>query len=164
MVESWFTIPLPPNLVACLCECGHREPTYNWTTVICSTCQKGECSYWKPRRREKALLRELEWVRTAIRADDAVRARAKKIREKENHMAKVRAICKFRVASVEGDEENQTVKLHTLYREDDPEDTKFSKYTPWGNMEFGLSNPNLMGQFKVGDDFYITLESCDDVE
>ena len=75
-----------------------------------------------------------------------------------------KARCKFRVGSVvdsntdqDGNPTMQTIKLHAQYDENDPEDTRFAVATPWGSMEFGLSNPRLIGQFKTGDDYYLDL-------
>ena len=74
-----------------------------------------------------------------------------------------KARCKFRVASVTTDAASQhVVKMHTLYDENDPEDTRFSEATPWGSMEFGLTNPRLMGQFQPGQVYYVDLIPVDD--
>ena len=73
-----------------------------------------------------------------------------------------KARCKFRVASVSTDAATQhVVKMHTLYDESDPEDTKFAEATPWGS-EFGISNPNLIGRFKPGQVYYVDLIPVDD--
>ena len=53
---------------------------------------------------------------------------------------------------------DETIRLSAQYDENDPEDTKFSTETPNGSMEFRLSNPVLLGKFKPGMDFYVTLE------
>ena len=74
-----------------------------------------------------------------------------------------KARCKFRVSSVtrqvgaSADCDSETVKLHALYDPDDPEDTKFSRATPSGNLEFQLSNPNLLGTFRPGATYYLDL-------
>jgi hypothetical protein len=70
-----------------------------------------------------------------------------------------KARCKFTVTSVEGDDESDaTVRLEAQY---DPELTKedeaFSKFTPWGTMEFGIANPELKGFFKEGQAYYVDL-------
>ena len=70
------------------------------------------------------------------------------------------ARCKFSVEKITPSQynpEEEVISLSASYDPDDPEDTKFSKYTPWGSMEFGLSNPNLVGTFKLGDKFYVDL-------
>lgn len=74
-----------------------------------------------------------------------------------------KARCKFRVGSVERRPADQdVVKLHTLYDENDPEDTRFSEATPWGSMEMGISNPNLLGHFKPGQVYYVDLIPVED--
>ncbi len=67
-----------------------------------------------------------------------------------------RAICKFYCTGVEELEElagvdARTVRLTTHYDPNSAEDTSFSQFTPWGNMEFGVDNPALNGFFKPGE-------------
>ena len=71
----------------------------------------------------------------------------------------VLARCKFQVAEVTDQYggADQTIRMHTIYDENDPEDTKFSSATPWGKFEFGLSNPHLIGKFEVGQVYYLDL-------
>ena len=64
---------------------------------------------------------------------------------------------KMRVTSVKLDGYNETVKFDCLYEEDQPEDTKFSKTTPTGNMELAISNPKLAGKFQPGQSYYVDL-------
>lgn len=70
-----------------------------------------------------------------------------------------KARCKFTVETVEGEAGAQkTVKMRTQY--DEPltkEDEAFSKYTPWGEMSFGVDNPALEGFFQPGKDYYIDI-------
>ena len=71
-----------------------------------------------------------------------------------------KTVCKFTVTAVETAEYNageEIITMSPLYDESDPEDTKFSKYTPWGNLNFGLSNPNLVGKFEVGQVYHLHL-------
>ena len=35
------------------------------------------------------------------------------------------------------------------------EDNSFARWTPMGKLEMTVNNPNLIGQFKEGDEFYI---------
>ena len=49
------------------------------------------------------------------------------------------------------------VTLHTMYDHNDPEDTKFSRYTPVGQMSFNVSNPNVLDMFVEGRAFYVDL-------
>lgn len=65
---------------------------------------------------------------------------------------KVRA--KLRCISIEGEH----VKFQCQYdSENSPEDNSFSKYTPWGNAEFGISNPDALSKFEVGKDYYFDM-------
>lgn len=79
-----------------------------------------------------------------------------------------KASCKFRVTSVEKTRapegrdkelyyENDHIRLAPMYDENDPEDTKFSKATPSGSFEAQISNPALLDQFQVGEDYYLDL-------
>ena len=64
---------------------------------------------------------------------------------------------KMKVASVTLDGYAETVKFNCLYDASDPEDTKFSKATPSGEMTLQISNPNLAGKFSPGQSFYVDL-------
>ena len=68
-----------------------------------------------------------------------------------------KAVCKFEVTSVEPLYGDEKITLSTVYDPEDPEDTKFSAATPWGELTFGLSNPNLVGRFEVGQVYYLHL-------
>lgn len=79
-------------------------------------------------------------------------------------MSKTR--CKFKVTRVEqvksydGQEVSfENVRLDAAYSEN-PEDRQFSYATPCGHMEFTVSNPNVIGRFKAGDDYYLDLTPC----
>ena len=76
-----------------------------------------------------------------------------------------KAVCKFQVRSVDPVGYNsgeEIITLATVYDEDDPEDTKFSSATPWGELKFGLSNPHLVGQFEVGQVYHLHLVPIED--
>ena len=68
-----------------------------------------------------------------------------------------RARCKFRITSVEKFEQSETIHLQAQYDPNDPEDTKFSEATPWGEFKAGISNPRLIGMFVLGDVYYVDL-------
>ena len=78
-----------------------------------------------------------------------------------------RARCKFTVNTAEGTPgtpgqyDEQKVVMYTQYDENDPEDTKFSAATPWGTLEFGISNPNLAGFFEPGKTYYVDITPVD---
>ena len=64
---------------------------------------------------------------------------------------------KMRVTSVTLDGYSENVRFICQYDENDPEDTKFAKSTPSGNMTLDISNPNLAGKFSPGQSFYVDL-------
>lgn len=35
------------------------------------------------------------------------------------------------------------------------ENKSFAKWTPWGKLELGISNPALVGTFNTGDEFIV---------
>lgn len=48
----------------------------------------------------------------------------------------------------------------TVYETDetksaDPEDVRFTKATPWGEIMLGIDNPAAMDQFEVGKQYYV---------
>lgn len=54
--------------------------------------------------------------------------------------------------------EGEHVKFSCHYdAENTPEDNSFSKYTPWGNAEFGITNPDAMELFAVGKKYYFDI-------
>ena len=73
----------------------------------------------------------------------------------------MKARCKFTVTKVQNldwnDYPEKEVTLHTMYDSNDPEDTKFSRYTPVGQMSFNVSNPNVLDMFVEGRAFYVDL-------
>ena len=70
----------------------------------------------------------------------------------------MKARCKFTVKSVSWEGQgHEKIALIALYDPDSSEDTRFSLYTPWGDMQFGLTNPDLVGTFKPGDVYYVDL-------
>ena len=77
----------------------------------------------------------------------------------------VTARCLFTVDSIEptGDGGKKVI-LRAQYDPNDPEDTKFSKYTPWGTLETEISNPSVTDMFKLGRKFYLDLTPVEDVE
>lgn len=56
--------------------------------------------------------------------------------------------------------EGNAVKFHTVYETDeqkgaDPENVRFTKATPWGNISLGIDNPVALEQFAVGKSYYV---------
>lgn len=74
-----------------------------------------------------------------------------------------RAVCKFTLRSLKDyGNDNKEVELCTRYDSALPEDQKFSKFTPSGEMKFALQNPALDGFFKPGETYLITIEPAPD--
>jgi hypothetical protein len=73
------------------------------------------------------------------------------------HVGKAR--CKFRCDSVEPQgADTVKVTLGTHYDSElAKEDEAFSKYTPWGSMSFGVTNPALEGFFEPGKQYYVDI-------
>ena len=75
------------------------------------------------------------------------------------------ARCKIKVREVKqtepefgtNDQPAETIKMSVEYDDNDPEDTKFSASTPWGEFNFKLTNPALLGQFKPGQSYWLDL-------
>ena len=55
-------------------------------------------------------------------------------------------------------ESTEKIYFHCEYDPDSPEDRKFSRATPSGNMMLQISNPALLEQFARGQKFRIKLE------
>ena len=64
---------------------------------------------------------------------------------------------KMQVQSVESLFDGEKIKFGCSYDPDNPEDTAFSQYTPSGEMELYITNPNLVGKFPAGSFVYVDL-------
>jgi len=53
---------------------------------------------------------------------------------------------------------SKTVLLAARYDRSLPHDRTFNQATPWGEMKFGLQNPQLDGFFKPGKKYLIRIE------
>ena len=72
------------------------------------------------------------------------------------------ARCKFTITKVEPTLYANTpgeveVTMNTMYDPDDPEDTRFSIYTPMGTLKFVVNNPNVVPEMVKGRAFYVDL-------
>lgn len=61
--------------------------------------------------------------------------------------------------------EGNAVKFRTVYETDeaknaDPENVRFTKATPWGEIRLGIDNPAALGQFQPGSDYYVDFTPC----
>jgi len=64
---------------------------------------------------------------------------------------------KFRLSGVTyyPDTTAQTLKFQVHYDPSIPEDQKFTKYTPTGQIEMHVDNPTAQQMFKVGEYYYV---------
>lgn len=56
--------------------------------------------------------------------------------------------------------DGNAVEFSTVYETDDqkgadPENVRFTKATPWGNIRLGIDNPAALSQFEVGKQYYV---------
>ena len=77
------------------------------------------------------------------------------------------ARCKFTITKVEPTSYQNApgeveVTLDTKYDPNDPEDTKFSLFTPTGDMSFVVNNPNVVPHMVEGRVFYVDLTPVED--
>lgn len=73
-------------------------------------------------------------------------------------MSKLRA--KFTCNTIE---EGGLVKLSAVYGTDDKdneENNEFSKYTPYGELEMQVDNPNADGFFEEGEEYYLDFQKA----
>lgn len=70
-----------------------------------------------------------------------------------------RTRCKFVCESAEKVGQQTTVRMRAQYESPNsvPEDQQFTKYTPWGTLEFGVENPALDGFFQPGKAYYLDI-------
>ena len=55
----------------------------------------------------------------------------------------------------------QNIRLAAQYDPSIPEDKRFMEATPTGELKFYVSNPTVVDSFKIGENYYIDLTSCD---
>lgn len=56
--------------------------------------------------------------------------------------------------------EGNEVRFSTVYETDDqknadPENVRFTKATPWGEIRLGIDNPVAFDRFEVGKQYYV---------
>lgn len=66
---------------------------------------------------------------------------------------------KFRVVSITDNGPNAAkgVRLQTQYDQSIPEDQRFQKATPFGDLNMNIDNPAALAQLEVGKSFYLDL-------
>ena len=55
----------------------------------------------------------------------------------------------------------QNVRLAAQYDSSNPEDVSFAEATPSGELKIYVSNPVVIGSFKVGKNYYLDLIPCE---
>ena len=63
----------------------------------------------------------------------------------------------FRCQSIE----SQTVKFTAAI---DDANKNWSQYTPWGEITMGITNPDALKQFKVGEHYYLDFSPAPAIE
>lgn len=68
---------------------------------------------------------------------------------------------KMRVAEVGVFSNSEQLRFSAVSKSDgypsdgSDEDNTFARWTPFGELSLGITNPDLLGKFKVGDTFYL---------
>lgn len=62
---------------------------------------------------------------------------------------------KFRVTSVEDFGQSKTVKLNAVCADEVPENQRYHRYTPYGELKMTIDNPGASDQFKPGVEWYL---------
>lgn len=68
---------------------------------------------------------------------------------------------KFKVQSVTDYGQVQQVKLTAVTDDGIPENQRYHKYTPSGEMMLSIDNPSASEQFKPGKSFYVDFTSAE---
>lgn len=79
-------------------------------------------------------------------------------------MPRMRA--KFIVMGVETFENGETLSLSAVGAEHygpngENENNDFARYTPFGELQMTVSNPNLLGKIKVGEYYYLDFTKAE---
>ena len=65
---------------------------------------------------------------------------------------------KFRCHFIQKSDDNQSQTIHmSPVTADTPENKTWSKYTPGGLLQMHISNPDALGQFEQGKEYYIDI-------
>lgn len=74
-------------------------------------------------------------------------------------------VCKFECTDVKDSSSpglpSATVTLEARYCPEVPDDVRFSKYTPWGTLKVGISNPDAIPMFKVGGKYHVHISQIE---
>jgi hypothetical protein len=78
----------------------------------------------------------------------------------------MRMRAKFRITKIEKSETSESLTMNAVYADKyGPdgvnEDNDFARWTPWGELKMGITNPNLLGVFNEGDKVYIDFTKAE---
>lgn len=73
---------------------------------------------------------------------------------------------KFVVSAItdQGPHSPKVVKLAPQYDMSIPEDRRFQKATPWGEINLHIDNPAAVAQLKIGQGYYVDLTPIEPVQ
>jgi hypothetical protein len=74
-------------------------------------------------------------------------------------MANMQAKLKVQYTTPTGDDSE--VLVMSPVTDDSEENKSFAKWTPWGKLELGISNPELVGTFYPGDEYVVTFHKVE---
>lgn len=66
---------------------------------------------------------------------------------------------KFKVVEKTITEQGEKIKLQPV-TSGSPENERFYKWTPYGEIVLGTVNPDAASQFEVGKDYYVTFDKA----
>ena len=67
---------------------------------------------------------------------------------------------KIEVQSIINYADSITVQAFPVKADGVPENESFNMYTPSGNLELGITNPNAFGFFEVGKQYYLDFSEA----
>lgn len=53
------------------------------------------------------------------------------------------------------DDVNAEVLFRAVYAGDGSENDTFNKYTPWGELKMGITNPEALASLEIGKSYYL---------
>jgi hypothetical protein len=59
--------------------------------------------------------------------------------------------------NVDGSTTAENIVFEAIYDNDDPTNKTWSKYTPSARFNINITNPDLLGNFKVGSYYYVDI-------
>jgi hypothetical protein len=68
---------------------------------------------------------------------------------------------KLKVEYILGSGDESEVLVMSPVTTGSEENKSFAKWTPWGKLELGISNPNLVGKFKPGDEYFVEFTKAE---